>query len=181
MRRERNIWSVVLIVGLAVAAAACGKKAEGSVGPSGPTANSTPALPTSEMLRADACACTTTECGDQAAQAIEQERQRVEQNLAAGEACLASSGLGGPAVKVLRMMTTFKDQICACKDPACIENVEKEMMTWALAHMEELKKAAQQAPRATKEQANRIEDEMEACKDRVMPPSAPPSTSSPTP
>lgn len=157
----------IIMVLAVVTAAGCGKSAEGNASPSGPTANSTPALPTSETLRAEACACTTKECADQVTEAMAMERQRVEEHLAAADACLVESGLGGPAALILRKMAEFRDQMCGCKDRACVESVEKGMMEWAMKNMEELQKIAKGATKAEEEQADKIEDEMDVCKTRA--------------
>lgn len=68
---------------------------------------------------------------------------------------------------VVRTMSKFKDQICACADRDCVENVEKEMMKWALAHMDQLK--SMKPTRAQDEAADRIEEAMDVCKERIDP------------
>jgi hypothetical protein len=119
------------------------------------------------MLRAEACACTTEACADQAASAIELERQRVEQELAAGEACLVTKGLAGPAEKILRKMGEFRDQICACRDKACVDQVEKSMMEWAMKNLEEMQEIAKKATEAENAKADVIDADIDKCKARA--------------
>lgn len=81
-----------------------------------------------------------------------------------------------PADRLLRMFRTFKDEVCACDDKACVESVEKKMMEWMMAHMDEFKNIKPTA--AQDAEADRIEDAMDACKEKIDPSAysyAPPS------
>ena len=66
--------------------------------------------------------------------------------LNSGGAGEVAGGIDGPEVDpapgaraVLRKMDEFADQTCACKDSACADHVEKKMMEWAMANIDELK------------------------------------------
>jgi hypothetical protein len=74
---------------------------------------------------------------------------------------------GGGADEILAKMREFKDEVCACADAACIEDVEKSMMTWALKNMDKMKNM--KPTRAQDEAADRIEEAMDACKERIAP------------
>ncbi len=80
--------------------------------------------------------------------------------LAAGSGCG-----GGGADEILGKMRGFKDKACKCKDKACVEGVEKEMMTWAMANMEKMKNM--KPTKAQDEAADKIKDEMEKCKEKA--------------
>ncbi|HUQ07415.1 MAG TPA: hypothetical protein VM261_33210, partial [Kofleriaceae bacterium] len=74
----------------------------------------------------------------------------------------------------------FKGDVCACTSQACVEVVEKRMVNWAMDHLDELKKI--KPTRAQDAEADRIDDEMDACKARIAAASSPsPSASSSPP
>jgi hypothetical protein len=79
-----------------------------------------------------------------------------------------------PGDRIIATMRGFKDDACACPSTACIAGVEQQMLDWAMAHVEELKDV--KPTRAQDAEADRIEDEMDACKARHA--SAAPRTSS---
>ncbi len=81
----------------------------------------------------------------------------------ASMALVAGCG-GGGADEMLGKMRGFKDKVCACKDKACVENVEKEMMEWAMKNMDKMKDI--KPTKAQDEQADKIQDEMEKCKEK---------------
>lgn len=161
----RSLWVLAI-----AAAAACGKPAEGQSNPSGstgPTATSSPALPHAEMLRAEACGCTTQECADKVTASMELERRRFEETMNSANACLADRGFGAAGARaVLRKMDEFADQTCACKDTACADHVEKKMMEWAMANMEDLKDL--KPTKAEEEEADQIQEKMEQCKQKLQ-------------
>ena len=80
--------------------------------------------------------------------------------LAAGAGCG-----GGGADEILGKMRGFKDKVCACKDKACVDNVEKEMMEWAMKNMDKMKNM--KPTKAQDEAADKIEDEMDKCKEKI--------------
>ncbi len=62
-------------------------------------------------------------------------------------------------------MGELRDKACACKDLACVEKVEKELLDWAMKNMEMMKDM-----KPTKEQderAEKLSDEMRACRQKV--------------
>lgn len=162
----RAIW----LVAITATAAACGKPAEGksnASGSTGPTATSTPALPHAEMLRAEACGCTTQECADKVTASMELERRRFEETMNGANACLADRGFGAVGARaILRKMDEFADQTCACKDTVCVEHAEKEMMDWFMANMDAFKDI-KPTPDEEK-QADEITSRMDACKARFQ-------------
>jgi len=83
-------------------------------------------------------------------------------------ALLAGSGCGGGgADELLGKMEGFKNKVCACKDKACVDNVQKEMMEWAMKNMDKYKDTEKKATAAQKEKAEKIEDEMEKCVEKA--------------
>jgi len=80
---------------------------------------------------------------------------------------------GRMAENLLSVMRGYKTQVCACGDKRCVDNVEKQMMEWAMRNMDLFKNM--KATQAQEEAAERIEDEMEACKTRFDPPALPPA------
>jgi hypothetical protein len=90
----------------------------------------------------------------------------------ASMALMAGSGCGGGgADEILGKMRGFKDKVCACKDKACVEGVEKEMMEWAMKNMDKMKNM--KPTKAQDEAADKIEDEMDKCKEKLEPAAAP--------
>lgn len=102
-------------------------------------------------------------------------------------ALVTGSGCGGGgADEIIGKMRSFKDKMCKCTDKACVEGVEKEMMEWAMKNMEKMQKIAKTATKAQEEAADKIEDEMDKCKDKAMgeapapaDPAAPPAPTEP--
>ena len=84
-------------------------------------------------------------------------------------------GTGGDAI--LAKMGSFKDQVCACKDTACVEAAEKGMMEWAMANMEQMKDI--KPTPAQDALADKIEAEMEKCKSALAPAAPPPAAPAP--
>jgi hypothetical protein len=72
---------------------------------------------------------------------------------------------GGGADEILGKMRSFKDKMCKCKDKACVEGVEKEMMEWAMKNMEKMKDM--KPTKAQEEAADKIDDEMDKCKEKA--------------
>jgi hypothetical protein len=75
--------------------------------------------------------------------------------------------LAGGADKILAKMQFFKDEVCACADASCVEDVEKAMMEWAMKNMDLM--TDMKPTKAQDEEADRIQDAMEACKDKLRP------------
>lgn len=90
-------------------------------------------------------------------------------------ALVTGSGCGGGgADEMLGKMRSFKDKMCKCTDKACVEGVEKEMMEWAMKNMEKMQKIAKSATKAQEEAADKIDDEMDKCKEKAEGAGAPP-------
>lgn len=89
-----------------------------------------------------------------------------EQAQTIANAIVAASRPSG-AERILAKMRDFKDQACACSDPQCIEEVETEMMRWALANMDEMK-SLEPTP-AQDAEADRIAEAMDTCRARHEP------------
>ncbi|MBZ0236298.1 MAG: hypothetical protein K8M05_28480 [Deltaproteobacteria bacterium] len=84
----------------------------------------------------------------------------------------------GSADQVLGKLRGTRDDVCACKDSTCVEEAEQRLMDWAMSHMEKLKDL--KPTEAQNEEADRIQDEMQACKERIAPAPRPePSPSTP--
>ncbi len=84
----------------------------------------------------------------------------------ASMALVAGSGCGGGgADELLGKMRGFKDKMCKCTDKACVDNVEKEMMEWAMKNMEKMKNL--KPTKAQDEAGDKLQDEMEKCKDKA--------------
>jgi hypothetical protein len=72
---------------------------------------------------------------------------------------------GGGADEILGKMRSFKDKMCKCTDKACVDGVEKEMMEWAVKNMEKMK--GMKPTKAQEEAADKIDDEMDKCKEKA--------------
>jgi hypothetical protein len=83
--------------------------------------------------------------------------------LAAGTGCG-----GGGAEELLGKMRSFKDKMCKCTDKACAEGVQKEMMEWGLKNMEKIEKQMKSATKAQQEAGEKLDDEMDKCKEKAM-------------
>ncbi|HUQ01211.1 MAG TPA: hypothetical protein VM261_01895 [Kofleriaceae bacterium] len=85
----------------------------------------------------------------------------------------AASGTGEPATTVagdkgelmLSKMREYKTTVCECKDAACIETAQKEIMDWAVAHADELKDVKPSAEQDA--EADRLDGEIEACESKL--------------
>lgn len=67
--------------------------------------------------------------------------------------------------EIIASMRSFKDQICKCKDTACVDKVQKEMIDWAMARVESMKDI--KPTKAQEQEADKIEAEMEACQAKI--------------
>lgn len=160
----RILW--VLAIALS---AACGKPAEGqsnASGSTGPTATSSAALPHAEMLRAEACGCTTEACADKVTASMELERRRFEETMRGAQACLADRGFGAGARALLRKLEEFVDMMCACKDTACQDRVDTEMMAWMMKNAETFRDV--KPTKAEEDEAEEMEERMTACKAKLQ-------------
>lgn len=101
---------------------------------------------------------------------------RIEQDIDACEARFGGEPSEAPeremppqktasADEIIASMRSFKDQVCKCKDKACVEKVQQDMIEWAMAHMESMKDI--KPTKAQEDQANKIEAEMEACEAKI--------------
>jgi hypothetical protein len=161
----RSFWVLAIAV-----AAACGKPAEGqsnASGSTGPTATSSSSLPHAEMLRAEACGCTTEECADKVLASMELERRRFEETMHGADVCLANRGFGGNTARtLLRKLDEFVEMMCACQDVACTDHVDKEMIGWMLKNAETFKDV--KPTKAEEDEADEMEDRMRACKAKLQ-------------
>jgi hypothetical protein len=73
----------------------------------------------------------------------------------------------GPSAELLDKMQEFRDAVCACKDTACVDKVEQGMMEWAMKNMDKLEKQMKSASKADNDIGERLDDEMDKCKERI--------------
>lgn len=97
-------------------------------------------------------------------------------------------GCGGNAAdEAMSRMKTAKDKICACKDVACAEKAKDDFSDWGKANRDKLKDS--KPSESFKEKFNKLEDEADACMDKLQEaaapkpadPVVPPPTPSPDP
>jgi hypothetical protein len=74
--------------------------------------------------------------------------------------CGGGNGFDG----ILKKGKEFKDKTCACKDQACLDGVEKEMEAWFEKAVKDFKG---KPSKAQEEQWDKIEQEAEACEDKI--------------
>lgn len=123
---------------------------------------------TLDEIKAQACACKDQDCVTRVSAELTIERRRFERTYEEAEACLdkvEGADRPGSADSILGTMREFKDKICACTEKGCVEKVETEMMEWAMKNMEKMKDV--KPTKAQDEAADKIEDEMEKCKERI--------------
>ena len=163
MRVNELVSMVVAVVALG---AACGTSADTKQGtkPAGTAAPGSEALPTLESVREEACACASQDCVDRVRAEMTIQRRHLDTTLAAADECLDAVGGGAPLSldEALRALTRFKDSTCGCRDRACVESIEKELMEWAMKNLDTMKNL--KPTKAQDEAANKIEDQMEECK-----------------
>src|SRR5262245_54393948 len=90
--------------------------------------------------------------------------------LAVAVFALAAGCKKSPGDEMLGRKKEFKETMCACKDEACVEQAGQEMMGWMMKNAEKFKDV-----KPTKEQdeaADKLQDEMEACKKKFAAPAA---------
>jgi hypothetical protein len=81
---------------------------------------------------------------------------------------------GTSTARVMKVMVGFKDQLCACKDAACVEKVSDAMTKWSM----EMSKKEIPPPKMTEadtKQAAAIGEEMGKCMQAAMSASLPPA------
>jgi hypothetical protein len=118
-----------------------------------------------DEVREQACACKDQDCVDRVNAELTIERRRFEKTFGEAEECLDKVGSRPGADGILDAMRRFKDKVCACRDKSCVEEVEKEMMEWAMNNMDKMKNM--KPTKAQDEAADKIEDEMDKCKERL--------------
>ncbi|HVK72521.1 MAG TPA: hypothetical protein VM734_04350 [Kofleriaceae bacterium] len=84
---------------------------------------------------------------------------------------LAGACGGNAADELLGKMKEFKDKTCACKDKACLEKVEKDAMEWMMKNADKFKNV--KPSKAQDEAADKLDDEMDACKKKIEEAAAP--------
>ena len=67
--------------------------------------------------------------------------------------------------EIIASMRSFKDQVCKCKDKACVDKVQKEMIDWAMERMDAMKDI--KPTKAQEQEADKIEAEMDACQAKI--------------
>ncbi len=91
-----------------------------------------------------------------------------------------AGGCGGSAADdLLGKMKGIKNKTCACKDMACVEKVEKEGMEWMMKNADKFKNV--KPSKSQDAEADKLDDEMDACKAKLKPPepAAPPAPADP--
>jgi hypothetical protein len=68
--------------------------------------------------------------------------------------------------KAISQMDGFKDKMCACKDKACTDGVEKEVSAWE-STMKDTFKKDEKPPEKLMEKGDKIEKEMRECRKAV--------------
>ena len=68
--------------------------------------------------------------------------------------------------KAISQMDGFKDKMCACKDKACTDGVEKEVSAWE-STMKDTFKKDEKPPEKLIEKGDKIEKEMRECRKAV--------------
>jgi hypothetical protein len=68
--------------------------------------------------------------------------------------------------KAISQMDGFKDKMCACKDKACTDGVEKELSAWE-STMKDTFKKDEKPPEKLIEKGDKIEKEMRECRKAV--------------
>lgn len=68
--------------------------------------------------------------------------------------------------KALSQLDGFKDKMCACKDKACTEGVEKDVATWESTMTDTFKKD-EKPPEKLIEKGDKIEKEMRECRKAI--------------
>jgi hypothetical protein len=81
-----------------------------------------------------------------------------------GEPPLAD-GVGADVI--LTQLGGYADQMCACKDQACVDKVEKDTMEWAMKNMEQLQRI--KPTEAQNAEGDKISARMDGCKARFAP------------
>lgn len=84
---------------------------------------------------------------------------------------LATGCGGGGAEELIGKLRGFKNDMCKCTTQECVDKVDKDMMGWMLKNADKFKNV--KPTKAQEEQADKIEDEMRACKDKVENAAAP--------
>jgi hypothetical protein len=88
--------------------------------------------------------------------------------------CKKKSGAGDAIAK----MDGFKNEMCACKDKACADGVDKKMMDWAAANKPKDGKPLEMS-KEEKEKSEAITKAMMECRTKAAPPMDPAATPPP--
>ena len=78
---------------------------------------------------------------------------------------------GGAADEAMSRMQTAKNKICACKDLPCAEKAKDDFKTWMKANRDKLKD--QKPSDSFKEKYGKLEDEADACQNKLEEAAAP--------
>ncbi|MBE7450482.1 MAG: hypothetical protein HS111_16765 [Kofleriaceae bacterium] len=172
-RPGRPVLPALALAALACAASAC-KPAAGETTP-GPTPEDPVALADLardrlKELHLEVCACRDRACVEpvlaaqrtwllDSAPRLAHLDASVRTELAAAPSCDA-----GVVAEVLGELRSTKDKICTCEDAACVEDAEGVFMNWMMANIDRFRDV--KPSEAQEEEADRIEKEMRACKER---------------
>jgi hypothetical protein len=88
--------------------------------------------------------------------------------------CKKKSGAGEAIAK----MEGFKNEMCACKDKACADGVDKKMMDWAAANKPKDGKQIEMS-KEEKEKSETVTKAMMECRTKAAPPMADPAMTPP--
>ena len=158
-----------LIVASLLLAVACGKPASaGETSPGSQVAAEEATCTPDPLLAARdaACGCKDQACADRVAAEVDAVRARTTDLLEQADECLARyrPDLGD---QLLGEMQKTRDQICACKDATCVEFAENALFKLLVARMEGVEDF--KPTKAQDERADKLQDEMKACKARLSP------------
>jgi hypothetical protein len=88
--------------------------------------------------------------------------------------CKKKSGAGEAIAK----MEGFKNEMCACKDKACADGVDKKMMDWGAANKPKDGKPMEMS-KEEKDKSEAISKAMSDCRTKASPPAADPAMAPP--
>jgi hypothetical protein len=158
----KRITLLVFVVVLGCNASDSTKKGPSSGGATTPPAAGSSSL---EEIKEQACACKDQDCVDRVTAELGIERRRFEKAMDEAVSCLTTVEGADGADPILTKMRAFKDKVCSCRDKSCVVRVETEMVEWAMKNMDQMKNM--KPTKAQDEAADRIEDEMEKCKEAL--------------
>lgn len=83
-----------------------------------------------------------------------------------------ATGCGGSAAdEIVGKFRSTKNEICKCKDMACVDKVEKDFMAWMMKNADKFKNV--KPSKGQEEEVEKLEKEQEACKEKLEAAAAP--------